>query len=160
MTAVLLVMESVIATLRHKKERTHHARTHDPHEKGLLQRSRNELKKLPRRPTAIRITLRNHLPRRAMVRFRGDTACRDVLHQRRSTMLSLELDPPSPRITDIGASSDGAVEPLASLFDLAFGPEEPRDSADHEWVVCALFQRVHAARFALRTRLGPDRHRP
>ena len=160
MTAILVV-ESVIATLRRKKERTHHARTHArPHEKGLLQRSRNELEKLPRRPTAIRIILRNRLPRRAMVRFRGNTACRDVLHQRRRTMLSLELDPPSPRITNIGARSDGAVEPLASLFDLAFGPEEPRDSADHEWVVCALFQRVHAARFALRARLGPNRHRP
>jgi hypothetical protein len=75
--------------------------------------------------------------RRVMVTLLSHTA-RVVICVRRSSMPSLGPNPPSPRVTDIGACGDSRVEPLTRHGDLAFRPEEQRDRADDERVVRAL----------------------
>ena len=50
-------------------------------------------------------------------------------------MVLFELQPPRPNVSEITILRLCATEPLSGLLDLALGPEDPGNGADHQRVV-------------------------
>jgi hypothetical protein len=71
----------------------------------------------------------------------------------------LEAPPPAPSVAVIAICGDRTSEPIASLLDLAFGPEETSDGDDDGWRVVGFLEGVDRARLAGRPRFAPDRVR-
>ena len=75
-------------------------------------------------------------------------------------MLPLKLQPPRPNVSKVAVLRQRATEPLSGLLDFSFGPEDPRDSADHQRVIFCFYESVRRTRLPGRSRFGPDRQRP
>lgn len=103
--------------------------------RSLLDNIRNDLQDFLGALADTLIVLRDRLPNRRMMRLSSNTPVNHLLTSFLRPMLSLELQPPCPNISEIAILCQSATEPLSGFLDLAFGPEDPRDGADHQRII-------------------------